>query len=242
MTHTNPPAPAMQEAAQAAARILTYLGIAQEVSMEPGSDRRRDHIQSLIADALSKLRAPVADEPHGGTRWPVLRAMARNYTPGKHTWDALDAEACEQAAEEIRHLRAALASAPVAGEAQPVCWIERTQLERVRDEGDDAWVYWREDGHAAESDEMPLYAAPQATEVAQVRRDTLLSVLGKLNGNPYSLTKYECIDLVREMFDKADAALSAQPAEEPADLAPPIGASPHQHCVSGDLPTGRNES
>lgn len=67
--------------------------------------------------ALSKLRAPVADEPPGGTRWPVLRAMARNYTAGKHTWDALDAEACEQAAEEIRHLRAALASAPVAGQA-----------------------------------------------------------------------------------------------------------------------------
>lgn len=63
---------------------------------------------------LSKLRAPVADEPPGGTRWPVLRAMARNYTAGKHTWDALDAEACEQAAEEIRHLRAALESAPVA--------------------------------------------------------------------------------------------------------------------------------
>ncbi|WP_081089561.1 DUF3850 domain-containing protein [Achromobacter xylosoxidans] len=58
---------------------------------------------------------PVADEPPGGTRWPVLRAMARNYTAGKHTWDALDANACEQAAEEIRHLRAALASAPVAG-------------------------------------------------------------------------------------------------------------------------------
>lgn len=68
---------------------------------------------------LSKLRAPVADEPPGGTRWPVLRAMARNYTAGKHTWDALDAEACEQAAEEIRHLRAALASAPVAREAKP---------------------------------------------------------------------------------------------------------------------------
>lgn len=67
---------------------------------------------------LSKLRTPVADELPGGTRWPVLRAMARNYTAGKHTWDALDAEACEQAAEEIRHLRAALASAPVSGEAQ----------------------------------------------------------------------------------------------------------------------------
>lgn len=68
--------------------------------------------------------APVAsatvDEPPGGTRWPVLRAMARNYTAGKHTWDALDADACEQAAEEIRHLRAALASAPVGLGWQPI--------------------------------------------------------------------------------------------------------------------------
>lgn len=72
-----------------------------------------------VADALSKLRAPVVDEPPGGTRWPVLRAMARNYTAGKHTWDALDANACEQAAEEIRHLRAALASAPAANDLTP---------------------------------------------------------------------------------------------------------------------------
>lgn len=33
------------------------------------------------------------------------------------------------------------------------------------------------------------------------RRDVLLEVLGKLNSNPYSLTKSECIDIVREMFD-----------------------------------------
>ncbi|MFY3134251.1 hypothetical protein ACOTF1_24715 [Achromobacter ruhlandii] len=78
-----------------------------------------DTVTLLMYEAhkvLSQLRAPVADEPPSGTRWPVLRAMARNYTAGTHTWDALDAEACEQAAEEIRHLRAALASAPVAGE------------------------------------------------------------------------------------------------------------------------------
>lgn len=71
-----------------------------------------------INDEVARLSATAAAEPPGGTRWPVLRAMARNYTAGKHTWDALDADACEQAAEEIRHLRAALASAPVADGAK----------------------------------------------------------------------------------------------------------------------------
>lgn len=50
-------------AAELAAKILTDLGFAQAVIAEPGADRRRDHIQSLIESALlSKLRAPVADE------------------------------------------------------------------------------------------------------------------------------------------------------------------------------------
>lgn len=41
----------------------------------------------------------------------VLRAMARNYSEG-HSWDHLDIEACEKAADEIRHLRAMLEAAP----------------------------------------------------------------------------------------------------------------------------------
>ncbi|MFY3626859.1 hypothetical protein ACOTFH_09550 [Achromobacter xylosoxidans] len=76
------------------------------------------------ACVMSQVRAPVTDEPPGGTHWPVLRAMARNYTAGKHTWDALDANACEQAAEEIRHLRAALASAPVASARAALAQLE----------------------------------------------------------------------------------------------------------------------
>lgn len=70
--------------AQAAAQILTYLGFAQEVSMEPGVDRRRDHIQALIESALlSKLRAPVADERADDTLTQVydrfgIGVLARN--------------------------------------------------------------------------------------------------------------------------------------------------------------------
>lgn len=44
--------------------------------------------------------------------------------------------------------------------AEPVCWIERSQLDQLEDLTSDAWVYWRETGHVAEADELALYAAP----------------------------------------------------------------------------------
>ncbi|QVQ29324.1 hypothetical protein [Achromobacter deleyi] len=43
---------AQNNAAQAAAQILTHLGYAQAVSMEPGADSRRDRILSIIESAL----------------------------------------------------------------------------------------------------------------------------------------------------------------------------------------------
>ncbi len=54
-------------AAQAAAKILTYLGFAQAMSVEPGADRRRDHIQSLIESA----RQPKLHAPDGGNAQTV---------------------------------------------------------------------------------------------------------------------------------------------------------------------------
>lgn len=54
----------------------------------------------------------------------------------------------------------------------------------------------------------PFVFADQVLEdAAMVRRNTLLAVLGKLNSNPYNLTKSECIDVVREMFEEADAVM-----------------------------------
>ena len=47
-------------------------------------------------------------------------------------------------------------------------------------------------------------------DAERMRRNTLLDVLGKLHSNPYSLTKSECIDVVREMFEEADAAMEQQ--------------------------------
>lgn len=59
-------------------------------------------------------RAALQSQPNTGelphqSREAVLRAMSRNYTPGKHTWDSLDSDACAKGADEIRQLRAALA-------------------------------------------------------------------------------------------------------------------------------------
>lgn len=48
----------------------------------------------------------------------------------------------------------------------PICWITKEQLGQIEDLTADAWVYWRETGHVAESDEVPLYAAPVAPAAA----------------------------------------------------------------------------
>jgi hypothetical protein len=47
---------------------------------------------------------------------------------------------------------------------------------------------------------LSRYSSSQPTES---RRDVLMSVLGKLNSNPYNLTKAECINVVRGMLDDA---------------------------------------
>lgn len=87
----------------------------------------------------------------------------------------------------------------------------------------------RQDASAAQAVELPAFTVQfdsqdfySADAVRSVvlgeRRNVLLGVLQKLNGNPYNLTKSECLDVVREMFNGADAALSsrlAQAAPEP---------------------------
>ena len=95
-------------AAQAAAQILTYLGFAQAVSMEPGADRRRDQIQGLIESAmLPTLRAPVASaEVMDALNW-VDDFIAR--------CNRDDRGSCES----VNVLRRALASAPEADDGLP---------------------------------------------------------------------------------------------------------------------------
>lgn len=53
-----------------------------------------------------------------------------------------------------------------------------------------------------------IHATPQASaDALQIRRDTLLSVLGALNSNPANLMKHECIAEVRKLFEQADEDL-----------------------------------
>lgn len=120
----------------------------------------------LINAEAARLRAPVAD---GRAAFYINPSVIDPKTGriGEHVKTALTWSNTKHHGWQVPvFLSPPLASAPVAGEAQPVCWIERTQLENVRDEGEDAWVYWRGTGHAAEPDEVPLYAAPQANTVA----------------------------------------------------------------------------
>lgn len=172
----------------------------------PGWNRHIRYGRAIESALPSKLRAPVADEPPGGTRWPVLRAMARNYTAGKHTWDALDAEACEQAAEEIRHLRAALASAPVAGEAvtnemiQAGAKAAREYFERTG--GNDPAVIYRAMRAAAPT-------APQAS--AEYARDTALS---NLLWAASERDKGNRIRQFDQFMDEARAAISSNAAKQ----------------------------
>lgn len=148
------------------------------------------------------------------------RKTGREWVPGS-LWDTLSREAAAriralkqpQADKDGEQLAPALpdCEGPLCapGLHHPLChqgWdadAERQAWEKdmaaagAEDLGDGCWE-WREDDF-----EFHLWQIA----VRQRQRDTLLSVLGRLNSNPYNLMKYECVDLVREMFNKANAAL-----------------------------------
>jgi hypothetical protein len=58
---------------------------------------------------------------------------------------------------------------------------------------------------------QPPQAPPAAPSAEHGERETLLRVIQRLNQNPYSLTKGECIDVVREMMDAAPVTQPAAP-------------------------------
>ena len=134
------------------------------------------HARAQVVSAFAALASAPADERaalhHVANEWADMATCAiqwiRNIKNGVSTPEA----ALENLMSNLTHcqevqscagVRPSRENAPVAGEAQPVCWIEKDVLESVRDEGSDAWVYWRPAGHVAEHDEMPLFAAPQAS-------------------------------------------------------------------------------
>lgn len=164
-------------AAQAAGIILTYLGFAQAMSMEPGVDRRRDHIQSLIESTLlSQLRAegvqagePVTDAQEAFATW----------------WNSQDEGSIqfdlEQYPQDLKATlnnlwntawRAALASPSVTGEAQPVAW--RALWTRPTP----GVTAWHDTRKVAPPDEAEMrakgyslelaFAAPQASEAVRI--------------------------------------------------------------------------
>lgn len=201
----------------------------------PGLPNPRAYLIKITEDlVLSKLRAPVADERislsgAANLAFNALHECKPVKGAEKQYSDAIQAlqsalhdiaytvnrtATPQQFADHLqREARAALASAPVAGEA--VAWFTEDHL---TDKSATTWnrtvaERWRAKGWPVQS----LYAAPQASEAVRVRRDTLLSVLGTLNSNPYNLTKTECVDVVRGMFEMADHALSAQPGASAQD-------------------------
>jgi len=104
-THT--PAPA-----QAAEQILDAIRSAGYRDHPTNIERKRvDAIISAVTPLLSKLRAPVADERDRNATISEVVGLC-NRIPGATTWNA-----AEFMYDEM-HRRAALASAPVAGEAQ----------------------------------------------------------------------------------------------------------------------------
>ena len=89
-----------------------------------------------------------------------------------------------------------LSTAPTTASA-PVAWITKAELAKLTDLTADAWVYWREAGHVAEPDEVPLCAAvlsaAQTTGIAPAR----MRVIGDNSGeDQWALGWNACLDKI----------------------------------------------
>ncbi|RSE85537.1 hypothetical protein [Achromobacter denitrificans] len=229
--------------AHVAGQILTYLGYAQAVSMEPGADSRRDHIQSLINSLLAKLRAPVADEQDRNATISKVVGLC-NRIPGATTWNA-----AEFMYDEM-HRRAALA---VADERAAVAYLDlgaggymdvgtdltdeqlaalpkgRHMLAIIGTHGVDGYTpasapVAGEAQQPSDKDILARYAAPQASEAV---RDALIP-FAAMDETDLIGTAYEGKGDDAEIlhfhrtgksvtlgdFRRARAALSAQPAQK----------------------------
>lgn len=115
----------------------------------------------------------------------------------------------------------------------PVAWITKEQLSQLTDLTADAWVYWRESGHAAEDDEIALYAASQRSEIEQYVLSVLPSVyyMDPPDGGDVSLleqlrrmaddaSKYRASINAADHIGDADKKVEAQSV--PVDLSEPV--------------------
>ncbi|MFX3575429.1 hypothetical protein [Ralstonia mannitolilytica] len=84
---------------------------------------------------------------------------------------------------------ALLAALRAQDDAAPVAWITKEQLEQIEEWTADAWVYWRESGHVAEPDEVPLFLHPSLPAAQGLSDDEITQVWldhgGSLNGNNF---------------------------------------------------------
>lgn len=140
---------------------------------------------------LSKLRAPVADERAAFEKWArkqpdhIVKDLGRRPDSDRY------GHATAEIAWSVWQARAALASAPVAGEAQPAIILKAVDEYGPQLEWTKHWV------------EYPIgtkfYAAPQASEAA---RDAAFSAGVKA-----------AADLVKKMVDDYDADLGSTDPE-----------------------------
>lgn len=172
-----------------------------------------DFARALESALLSKLRAPVADERaafEAFQRGVGLNELylERHPESGQYMWTAT------KEAWETWQARAALASAPVAGEAQ------RPHLNIVLDHAADrlAEAGMREDASIVRGMKVPndgsktesINAAPQASEAVRLDADALdLARAGMELHSPGMPEHTVCAELVR-----LAAALSAQPGAQ----------------------------
>lgn len=62
-------------------------------------------------------------------------------------------------------------------DAGPVAWITKEQLQQIEEWTADAWVYWRESGHVAEPDELPLFLHPSLPAAQGLSDDVLANLV-----------------------------------------------------------------
>ena len=187
--------------------------------------------RAIESALLSKLRAPVADERAARSLMPKLQSLLDRMANDPHTGAMFEADG--DTIREAMHLcravkvNAALASAPVAGEAMPVEHRLRSWEKLKTQIGSAEWsvaesVSYRGFFMLGLEAAIEHYAAPQASEAV---RDAALAALQSAqrfirNGIEFGYVRMPDADTpdpahrTPDLIDAAIRALSAQPGAQ----------------------------